>query len=312
MLQIIRLLQLINELNKNDFVSSKDLASKLETSRRTVMRDIQVLKDAGCSIKSDRNGYFLESKEKSQFSLSLSGEEKFTIIAGLQMLYDTKDPSLQIISARLVEKLFGGDFMSDFLKTPSLLKESTIEPNTSKIVRRIRAAVDNRKVIKFRYLKPGEISKPKLRKANPLAVFFRRHAYYMIAFCHKRNQIRMFRVSRICDLIMTRETFKSTDFNLNDFLEPAFELNPSGQISEVELRFTPKVAPFIGELIWHPSQRISKNSDGSVTLMMKVAINEELARWVLSYGSECTIVSPVLLIDIVKNHLYSLKQYYNI
>ncbi|MEZ4813519.1 MAG: WYL domain-containing protein [Caldisericia bacterium] len=96
-------------------------------------------------------------------------------------------------------------------------------------------------------------------------------------------------------------------------MEPAFELNASGQVSEVELRFSAKVAPFISELIWHPSQRVSKkNSDGSITLTMRVAINEEIVRWILGYGSECAVIRPAVLIDMLKNHLYSLKQYYNI
>ncbi|MEZ4813517.1 MAG: helix-turn-helix domain-containing protein [Caldisericia bacterium] len=70
MLQIIRLLQLINELNSNDFVSSKDLATRLEISRRTVMRT-SGFEGCGCNIESDQKGYFLNSEKKKQFSLSL-------------------------------------------------------------------------------------------------------------------------------------------------------------------------------------------------------------------------------------------------
>ncbi|MEZ4813518.1 MAG: WYL domain-containing protein [Caldisericia bacterium] len=135
------------------------------------------------------------------------------------MLYDTKDPSLQIISARLVEKLFGEDFVSGFLKTPSLLRENANTPNTSKIVRRIRAAVDNRKVIKFRYLKPGATSKPKLRKVNPWR-FSLEDILHIIWICilSGKTKFRYFRIKQNPELLMmTRETFKSTDFDLDSF-----------------------------------------------------------------------------------------------
>ncbi len=298
----------MEELKTNRHISSKYLAEGLEVSRRTVMRDIQVLKDAGYNIGSNRKGYHLDNRDKMSFSLSLSGEEKFTMMAGLQMLFDTKDPSLQIISSRLIAKLFGSDMDS---LVPGFLRVSSGADNMSKLVRRIRAAVDNRKVIRFRYLKPGKHDRERVREVNPLAIFFRRHAYYMIARCCDRDVIRMFRISRIRDLIMTREVFADHNFNLGEFLEPAFELNASGPVGDVEIHFKPWVAPYIDELIWHPSQSLSWNEDGSVNLKMKVAINQEIVRWVLGFGSECVVISPDILINMLRKHVKLLQQYYS-
>ena len=203
--------------------------------------------------------------------------------------------------------LFGYD---KSMNLPSFLRESVGGKNLTNLVRRIRAAVDNRKVIRFDYIKP-DADKSHMREVWPLAVFFRRHSYYMFARCINRESIRLFRVSRISKMVMTRKSFPIQDFSLEDYLESAFELNSSGQIMDVEIHFKSKVAPFIRELVWHPSQTIEPGSNNSLVLRMTVAINQEIVRWILGFGSECTVIAPQILISMIKEHVDAMNDVYS-
>lgn len=47
MLQLLRVLQVLANLSPSKFMKASDLASELEVSARTIIRDVQSLKDAG-------------------------------------------------------------------------------------------------------------------------------------------------------------------------------------------------------------------------------------------------------------------------
>ena len=299
---------MMEELKRSDYITASMLSERLEISRRTVIRDIQILKDAGYNVSSSIKGYHLNKGDKLSFSLTLSGEEKFTMLAGLQMLFDTKDPSLQAISQRLMYSLFGYDKK---MKLSNIFIQSSKNENLMSLVRRIRAAVDNRKMIRFEYDKP-DTDKLQKREVWPLAVFFRRHSYYMVARCTTRESLRLFRVSRIDNMRMTRKSFPIQDFSLEDYLASTFELDSSGQIMDVQVHFRPRVAPYITELVWHPTQVIKHLKDDSLILNMTVTVNQEIVRWILGFGSECKVLAPQVLINMIKEHLIAMKSIYNL
>jgi predicted DNA-binding transcriptional regulator YafY len=59
-----------------------------------------------------------------------------------------------------------------------------------------------------------------------------------------------------------------------------------------KVRFSKAVASRVRESIWHPSQRLEEESDGSVTFTAKVAGTLEITPWILSWGAEAEVLSP--------------------
>jgi len=51
---------------------------------------------------------------------------------------------------------------------------------------------------------------------------------------------------------------------------------------KIRLLFEPKLAVYISERQWHPSQTLKKRPDGRVELRMETTGRKELVRWVLS------------------------------
>ena len=307
MLQLIRILQVLANLSQTRTVTASELASELEVSSRTIIRDVQSLKDAGAPIISTAEGYKLE--EASWISnLSMSGEEKFVMLAGLQMVVQSKDPSLQRIARRLTEKLLGG---TNIVGTaPVLAGPVHQEDENLKKVRRLRVAVDMKKWVFFNYMKPNS-KEAEAKEIRPLAVFFRRHAFYLVGFPKELEEPRMYRINRIQNLAIQKESFKSVSFDIKSYLEDAFEFFASGPVEEVVIKFDKSVAPFISELVWHPRQRLEPLPDGGLIFRLKVSINQEIVRWILQYGGECEVVSPKILRDMVKEQAVRMSHIYN-
>ncbi len=59
--------------------------------------------------------------------------------------------------------------------------------------------------------------------------------------------------------------------------------------------FSKKAAAWVKDKTWHPSQEIHLLKDGRLKMILKVADNEELVGWILSFGGEVRVVRPETL-----------------
>jgi predicted DNA-binding transcriptional regulator YafY len=61
---------------------------------------------------------------------------------------------------------------------------------------------------------------------------------------------------------------------------------------DVELRFSPKVAPLILERPWHKRQEVTEHSDGGITLKLRVTHSPELEGAVLRWAGDVEAIRP--------------------
>jgi predicted DNA-binding transcriptional regulator YafY len=82
------------------------------------------------------------------------------------------------------------------------------------------------------------------------------------------------------------------------------------ELYTVRVKISPAWARWVGEKIWHESQKAKKNGDGSLDLIFQVAGLDEIKRWVLSFGPEAQVLEPARLKQMVRADLQkSLGQY---
>jgi len=118
--------------------------------------------------------------------------------------------------------------------------------------------------------------------------------WFLIAYCHLREDIRTFSPGRIRSLKQTGETFnRPADFRIADYLDGGFrKVRGAGRAQTVRLRFAPAIAPLIRERTWHSSQTITNEPDGGVILTLKLTHLLEIKRWAMSWGAECEVLQP--------------------
>ena len=66
-----------------------------------------------------------------------------------------------------------------------------------------------------------------------------------------------------------------------------------------ELRFTPEMARWISEEIWHPDQQGAFEADGSWLLKVPFSHSRELIMDVLRYGADAEVLAPDFLREAV-------------
>lgn len=179
----------------------------------------------------------------------------------------------------------------------------------SGVINQINRAVAEHKTVEFGYwsLKSDERT---TRKVDPYKIWFYDGTIYMIGNCHLRREIRTFVLDRINMLQVTDDCFKVPDnFSFDDYVMHSFKVMQD-ELYAVTVRISPPWARYIGEKIWHQSQRIQKLIDGGIEISFRVAGLDEIRQWVLGLGPEAVVVEPEELKQSVRQSLENtLTQY---
>jgi predicted DNA-binding transcriptional regulator YafY len=152
--------------------------------------------------------------------------------------------------------------------------------------------------------------KTTVRKVDPYKMWYFDDTFFLIGRCHRNDEVRMFVVDRIKRLKLLEETFRvPEDFSVEDYMKDSFGVI-HGKKGKVVVQFDKEVAGYIKERIWHPSQKIKQNKDGSITATFTVSGTNEIKYWLLSYGQHAKVKEPQSLRDEIKKDLTAtLKQY---
>jgi proteasome accessory factor BC len=165
---------------------------------------------------------------------------------------------------------------------------------------KIETAISRRKTIEFRYysLQRDEVSD---RKVNPYHLVFRDGQFYLIGYSHERDQVRVFRLSRIRGKVSyatkAEHDFQSPD----DFDRRDYGTRADWQMGEIEGRATIFVRERIAWLVErdfgrHGAFRKPKKADGvkgrGSVFETDYASGRQLISWVLSWRENARLVDP--------------------
>jgi predicted DNA-binding transcriptional regulator YafY len=134
------------------------------------------------------------------------------------------------------------------------------------------------------------------REVDPYFLRFAGGGLYLIGYCHLRKEVRMFAVERIRSITLTDHPYQMPlDFKVDEYVQDALSIMRSGRRIEVELLFSKKVAAWVKDKTWHPTQETKLLKDGRLKMTLKVADNDELVGWILSFGSQVRVAQPEAL-----------------
>ena len=104
-------------------------------------------------------------------------------------------------------------------------------------------------------------------------------------------------------LRVTKEQFViPDDFCLDEFMKHSFKVWQD-ELHTVKIRISPQWSRWVGEKIWHESQKLRKLENGGLELTFRVAGLEEIRMWAMSLGPEAEVIAPPELRNIIRDNL---------
>jgi predicted DNA-binding transcriptional regulator YafY len=276
-----RLLTVLNLIRSNRAMTTSLLARECDVSERTVYRDIQSLAEAGAPIYYDK-GYRLLSGAFLP-PLNLTAGEYLVLRVAIQ-----GSPLMEMKSyARELKSMTG--------KIDAAMNGQLSERTRKQHSRLLRQAIDGDVVLEVNYhsVSSGE----GVRLVDPYFIVFRGHAWYLLGYCHRHGEMRLFRIDRIYNVAITKNSFeRDHKVTLEKYFESSWDVY-SGEPVEIRLLLFGKAAAVISDGKRHASQRVVKRKDGSVEYTVTVAGTEEILRWIIGFGGEAQVISPPELAD---------------
>ncbi len=287
-------------------------------SRRTVARDVEVLKEMRAPLEYDakRNGYCYTDRSWQMPALDLAEGELLQLLLAGRMAAQYKGTPLARTLAMLFEKIVamlpdkvsidpayvGEQFSFHGLPTREISEDIWLT-----VVRGLRTC----RVMRIGYARL-EAESVGVRDVEPAHVACIGDEWYLVAHCRRRDALRHFAISRIVSAELTDEHFEPRDFDPDEYFSNRFGryVGEPGEASKVVIRFAAPAAPWVLERCWHPRQKIKRHRDGAVTLSFSAPSLYEAKRWVLQWGAEAEVVRPRELREDIENEGRALAQLY--
>lgn len=155
----------------------------------------------------------------------------------------------------------------------------------SMIIDRLIQAIASRNSVVVDYKATWRDKSSKI-DGNPYMLLLHKGAMYLVLYSNYFKTYIQLPVQRMLAVEVLDTTFRrDPKFSLEKLRRDRFGIfGFEGQKPQrVVLRFSKEIADTIAERIWHPSQKIKRHKDGSLTLEMKVIVSDELRGWIASW-----------------------------
>lgn len=287
--------------------SVPDMAEALGCHRRTVYRDLEALQAAGFPIYTDRvegrNHWSLLDTAKNNIPIPFSLPELMALYFSRGMMKVLKDTVFFDSLESLFDKI-KATLPAEYIQYLGQIEDSlevSAKPykqygRVLETIEKVSQAAIEKRQIEIAYYTMSRKSHTR-RKIAPYKIWFFDGSFYLIANCGLREDIRIFALDRIKELELTGEHFETPEnFNIDEFMRSSFGVF-HGEPVRVRIWFAAEIADYIGEKVWHNSQRLEPQNDGSVIFEAEVAGTEEIKYWVLKWGAKARVLEPDSLVE---------------
>ena len=159
----------------------------------------------------------------------------------------------------------------------------------------IREAMKTSKMVKGKY-------HDKQRLIEPLGLIYGEKIYLVAREKKKGADIYTFLLHKFEKLELTDKSFNKKDFNLQEYTNQSFGVY-HGEIMNVKLSFDKEVAEDALKYNFHPTQKVNKEEDGTVTVKFRASGDLEIIWHVFKWGKHCKILAPASLKKQYKKYL---------
>lgn len=313
--RIDRLTAILLKLQSKRRITAEEIAEHFDISIRTVYRDLKALGEAGVPIGAEQgSGYFIVDGYYIPPVMFTRDEASAILLAG-KLIEKQTDHSVRqnyesaLLKIRSVLRSGEKDFLQNLEPYIEVLKPLNNKDDDfpDHFLADINNALVDHKVLQFEYYSNYRDAYTS-RQVEPLGLCFYSGHWHLIAYCRMREGTRDFRTDRIMKLTVLDENFDHTKYgNYMDYVTQAV---PGGELKEVKLRMSKMVSRFINEQkFYHGFVHQEEEGDNVIMTFITGELNY-MARWILMFGKEASVIEPYELSEIINDLIFELTSHY--
>jgi len=305
--QTERLYRIDQLIQARGVVSAADLREELDVSPATLKRDLTMLRDRlNAPIEFDRfsGGYrYGKPRVGPRFELPglwFSADEILALMTMHQMLVSLDaggllGPHIKPLMERLTKALG-----SDAGNAQEVLKRVKLLPSQQRRVdlkwfELIGRALMTRRRLRIEYFTRYKNERSE-REVSPQRLVNYRGNWYLDAWCHKSEGVRMFSLDSIEGAVLTDEKAKEVSLKqVDEQTAGGYGIYRGTKLTWATLVFSPEAARWVRAEIWHDQQKGRDLDDGRYELKIPYSEAPELVMDILRHGENVEVVEPAEL-----------------
>lgn len=276
-----RLFQILYCLLEKEQITAPELAERFEVSVRTIYRDIDALSEAGIPVYAEagRSGGIRLMEGFSLDKAIFSEAEKQTILGALQNLSAADSSETEVLKklSALFHMQTESWFEIDFARWGMVPKE---KPKFELL----KFAVTQHRVVQIVYV--GTNGLQTTRRIQPLKLLCKSGAWYVKAYCMEKQDFRIFKISRMVELMLLEETFLPMPYPREQGIRKM-------ELRDIVLRFSADAAYRVYDEF--DASQIERQENGDLIARTKVPEDAWLAGYLLSFGTQVEVIEPAYL-----------------
>ncbi|WP_026674856.1 helix-turn-helix transcriptional regulator [Alkalihalobacterium bogoriense] len=301
--KIDNMLAILWMLRSGEKITAKQISEKLEMNIRTVYRYIDTLSTSGVPIISEpgHNGGYTLLNNFIEAPLFFDIEEQTALYHAAVFAEEAGYYGGEALNRAISKLSKYSNHEQETKVNQHLTSLEVISPVSSlsiePFLKELEQAVADGYSVKILYHKSGE-KQVNDRLVDPYRIIYWNNKWYVIGFCHLRNDIRSFRVERIESLMLTEnkfnlpENFSARDFFMKSLL-PTIEYK-DGIISLVIKGNTSALDDicqhwFLGRYL------LERTSNQAVFLLEEDMIHTYVPYLLLPYNKSIKVIEPISL-----------------
>ncbi len=308
-MKIDRLVSIIMILLDKKRIGAQELADMFEVSTRTIYRDMEAVSMAGIPVRSTpgAGGGFEIMQEYKIDKKFFSSDDLSALLMGLSGLSDILRGDELIHALAKVKSFIPAHRAKEIeLKASQIridLSPWTGSRNIQPYFEMIKSALQENKLLTFEYI--AHRGNKTARTIEPYQLVLKGSHWYLQGYCRKRNDFRLFRLSRMSNLQIQEEMFTPRDYqkpqlDFEDILET--------MQTKIKLRIHKSILDRVLDFCSY--EDFLPEGDAHYIVDFPFIENEYHYDMLLSFGDKCECLEPLHIREKIKRRIQDIAAVY--
>lgn len=308
-MKVDRLISIIMVLLDKDRIGAQELADLFEVSLRTIYRDIDAINMAGipvCSIPGVGGGFEIMPGYKIDKNV-FSTADLSALLMGLSSLSGMVQGDEMAHALAKVRSFIPADKAKDIeLKVNQIcidLSPWMGSGNTQSYLEMIKAALQENKVLSFEYI--AHHGNKTARMVEPYQLVLKGSHWYFQGYCLKRNDFRLFRLSRMSNLQVQEDIFTPRVYQ-----KPILDFAETLETMQIKIKLRVHKSVIDRVLDFCSYECFTPDGIEHYIVNFPFIENDYYYNILFSFGNQCECLEPLHIRTEIKRRLHDMAALY--
>lgn len=305
-----RLVSIIMMLLDKERIGAQELADRFEVSPRTIYRDIETINMAGIPVRSTPGvgGGFEIMQEYKLDKNVFSAADLSAILMGLSSLSGMVRGNELVNALAKVRRFIPADRAKEielranqiYIDLSPWMGNRNIQP----YLELVKTALQESRLLSFEYA--DRFGNKTVRTVEPYQIVLKGSHWYFQGYCRKREDFRLFRLSRISNLQMSRETFTPRDYQ-----KPVLDFGDILKTMQTTIKLRVQKSAMDRLLDFCTCEHAVPDGEEHYIVNFPFIENEYYYDILISFGDQCECLEPLHVRAEMKRRIQNMAALYD-